>query len=262
MCGMSTRTICPLVLDLAAGGIRGAVTRWVLGLLHPGVPQVTEKPCLETSRDNAFLLYAAWETTVTPPRRDYRFIAEERPGLRHHAGGKWAARICREQRIWSVFAKKRGLSRKAGPPVHDDRATRRFTATASGRRRLRDITELPPVKKAVSVRGERPVFHLIAGIRLMSASDLAASALPNAITTRLAPIMSRWKPSSPAAKTPAPNSGRRSLLVSNAPAAADAANSASGLDPDRVEAFELGFGGGGVVAGVRPGVALGDVGWV
>jgi putative transposase len=27
-----------------------------------------------------------------------------------------------------VFAKKRGLNRKAGPPVHDDLVDRRFTA--------------------------------------------------------------------------------------------------------------------------------------
>jgi putative transposase len=28
-----------------------------------------------------------------------------------------------------VFAKKRGLTRKAGPPVHDDLVQRKFTAT-------------------------------------------------------------------------------------------------------------------------------------
>jgi hypothetical protein len=32
--------------------------------------------------------------------------------------------------IWSVFAKKRGLSRKAGPPVHEDLVDRQFTAPA------------------------------------------------------------------------------------------------------------------------------------
>jgi len=30
------------------------------------------------------------------------------------------ARLCSAQLIFSVFAKKRGLSRKVGPPVHDD----------------------------------------------------------------------------------------------------------------------------------------------
>lgn len=37
-----------------------------------------------------------------------------------------AWRICRDNRWWSVFGKKRGRGRKAGPPVHDDRVSRDF----------------------------------------------------------------------------------------------------------------------------------------
>ncbi len=37
-------------------------------------------------------------------------------------------RLCSQQRLWSLHAKKRGLTRKAGPPVHDDRVRRAFTA--------------------------------------------------------------------------------------------------------------------------------------
>jgi hypothetical protein len=36
--------------------------------------------------------------------------------------------LCSQQRIWSVFAKKCGLSREAGPPVHDDLVDRQLTA--------------------------------------------------------------------------------------------------------------------------------------
>lgn len=43
-----------------------------------------------------------------------------------------AWRLCSSQRIWSTFSKKRGLSRKAGPPVHDDLVQRQFTATSCG----------------------------------------------------------------------------------------------------------------------------------
>ena len=40
-----------------------------------------------------------------------------------------------------MFAKKRGLNRKAGPPVHDDLVDRQFTATAPNVMWLTDITE-------------------------------------------------------------------------------------------------------------------------
>jgi putative transposase len=42
-----------------------------------------------------------------------------------------------------VFAKKRGLARKAGPPVHDDLVDREFTSTATNAVWLTDITEHP-----------------------------------------------------------------------------------------------------------------------
>jgi transposase InsO family protein len=42
------------------------------------------------------------------------------PGGGIIAGENRVARLCSQERIWSIFAKKRGLNRKAGPPVHDD----------------------------------------------------------------------------------------------------------------------------------------------
>jgi len=53
------------------------------------------------------------------------------------AGENRVARLCSQQRIWSVFSKKRGLSRKAGPPVHDDLVARRFTAAGPDRGQCR-----------------------------------------------------------------------------------------------------------------------------
>ena len=50
-------------------------------------------------------------------------------------------RICRDNRWWSVFGKKRGRSKEAGPPVHDDLVRRDFTATCANRLWLTDITE-------------------------------------------------------------------------------------------------------------------------
>ena len=42
-----------------------------------------------------------------------------------------------------MFAKRRGLSRKAGPPVHDDLVARQFTAAGPDHTWLTDITEHP-----------------------------------------------------------------------------------------------------------------------
>jgi transposase InsO family protein len=51
------------------------------------------------------------------------------------------ARLCSQQRIWPVFAKKRGLNRGAGPPVHDDLVDRQCTATTPNLTWVTDITE-------------------------------------------------------------------------------------------------------------------------
>jgi len=58
----------------------------------------------------------------------YRFIAHEVPAKGMNASENRVSRLCSSQRIWLVFAKKRGLNRKAGPPVHDDLVQRCFTA--------------------------------------------------------------------------------------------------------------------------------------
>ena len=50
-------------------------------------------------------------------------------------------RLSSQQRIWSHFSKKRGLNRKAGPPVHDDLVQRQFTAERANQLWLTDITE-------------------------------------------------------------------------------------------------------------------------
>ena len=75
------------------------------------------------------------------PAFGYRFIADElnHAGLKVGENRVW--RLCSQQQLWSVFAKKRGLRGKAGPPVHDDHVQRNFTAT-----KLNELwlTDIPP----------------------------------------------------------------------------------------------------------------------
>ena len=96
-------------------------------------------------------------------------------------------RLCSEQKLWSLHAKKRGLTRKAGPPVHDDLVLRQFTADRINQLWLTDITEhrtdtgklyLCAIK---DMHSRRIVGYSISD-RMTSA--LAVSAVRNAIRLR------------------------------------------------------------------------------
>lgn len=86
------------------------------------------------------------ESTAQARPRLWPMPATWRPSLAAQgitAGAHRVARLCSMQLIWSVFAKKRGLTRRSGPPVHDDLVRREFTAAAPDRLCLTDITEHP-----------------------------------------------------------------------------------------------------------------------
>jgi putative transposase len=131
----------PLVLDLAAAGIPVAVTCRTLGFCKQAFYRWKATPVSQRDWDDAHLINAAYNIHADDPAFGYRFIADELPGLGIRAGRNRVARLCSQQRIWSVFAKKRGLTRKAGPPVHDDLVQRRFTAAGRDQVWLTDITE-------------------------------------------------------------------------------------------------------------------------
>ena len=135
--------IYPLVLDLAADNIPVAVTCRVLGFSKQAFYQWRADPVSQRDWDQAHLINAALDVHRDDPEFGYRFIADELADLGLVAGRNRIARLCRSQRIWSVFAKKRGRSRRAGPPVHEDLVLRRFTADAPNRLWLTDITEHP-----------------------------------------------------------------------------------------------------------------------
>ncbi len=81
--------------------------------------------------------------TATIRRSDTGFIADDLHAAGHRASERRVWRLCSQQRLWSLHAKKRGLNRKAGPPVHDDRVRRAFTAPDPDTLWLTDITEHP-----------------------------------------------------------------------------------------------------------------------
>lgn len=83
-------------------------------------------PVTDQDWADAHLINAALDVHRDDPAFGYRFIADELKDQGLAAGENRVQRLCSSQRIWSVFAKKRGLTRKAGPPVHDDMVKRGF----------------------------------------------------------------------------------------------------------------------------------------
>lgn len=131
----------PLVEDLAADGVPVAVACRVLGLSKQAYYAWRANPVCQRDWDDAHLINAAVDIHHDDPAFGYRFIADELPGRGLRAGRNRMARLCRQQRIWSVFAKKKGLTRRAGPPVHDDLLQRQFRAERANQVWLTDITE-------------------------------------------------------------------------------------------------------------------------
>lgn len=131
----------PLVLDLAADGIPVTVTCRVLGFSTQAFYEWRKAPLTQRDWDDAHLINAARDIHADDPAFGYRFIADELPGRGITAGENRVARLCSQERIWSIFAKKRGLNRRSGPPVHDDLVQRQFSAQAANQVWLTDITE-------------------------------------------------------------------------------------------------------------------------
>jgi transposase InsO family protein len=132
----------PLVLDLAADGIPVTVTCRVLGFSKQAFYRWRAKPYSNRDWHDAHLVNAL-DVHHDDPAFGYRFIADELAADGITAGENRIQRLCSEHPIWSVFAKKRGLSRKPGPPVHDDLVQRDFTADELDELWFTDLTKHP-----------------------------------------------------------------------------------------------------------------------
>jgi putative transposase len=177
----------PLVLDLAAGGIPVAVTCRVLGFSKQAFYKWRKNPVSQRDWDDAHLINAALDVHRGDPEFGYRLIADELPARGLIAGENRVARLCSQQAIWSAFSKKRGLSRKAGPPVHDDLVGRQFTAPEPDRVWLTDITEHPTAEGKLYLCAFKDVYsNRIVGYSMGArmTAGLAVSALRNAIALR------------------------------------------------------------------------------
>jgi len=177
----------PLVLDLAADGIPVAVTCRALGFSKQAFYAWKCSPVSGRDWADAHLINAAVDIHHDDPAFGYRFIADELASLGIKAGENRVARLCSQQQIWSVFAKKRGLSRKVGPPVHDDLVNRQFTADRPDELWLTDITEHPTAEGKLYLCAIKDACSgRIVGYSMDSRmkASLAVAALRNAIALR------------------------------------------------------------------------------
>ncbi|MCK8476400.1 IS3 family transposase [Microbacterium aurugineum] len=186
--GVTPQMMFPLVRDLAADRIPVAVTCRVLGFSKQAFFQWRANPVSQRDWDNAHLTNAAVDLHRDDPAFGYRFIADEieaEAGLAASERRVW--RLCSEQKLWSVFSKKRGLNRKAGPPVHDDLVLRDFTATRPDQLWLTDITEHWTDEGKLYLCAIKDVHsNRIVGYSLDSrmTAELAVAALRNAVALR------------------------------------------------------------------------------
>jgi putative transposase len=137
--------------------------------------------------DDALLTNPAVDVHADDPEFGYRFIADQLHELGFVASENRVQRLCTQQRLRSALAKKRGLTRKPGPPVHDDLVDRHFTAPAVDLTWLTDITEHPTSEGklylcAIKDCASNRIVGYSIGPRMTA--DLAVSALRNAIALR------------------------------------------------------------------------------
>lgn len=177
----------PLVEDLAADGVPVVVACRVLGFSKQAYYAWRTNRVCQRDWDDAYLINAAVDIHHDDPAFGYRFITDELPERGLRAGRNRMARLCRQQRIWSVFAKKKGLTRRAGPPVHDDLVQRQFRAERANQVWLTDITEHRTDEGKLYLCAVKDVYSgRIVGYSIDSRmkASLAVAALRNAIRLR------------------------------------------------------------------------------
>ncbi|MFJ8150593.1 IS3 family transposase [Streptomyces sp. NPDC096048] len=133
----------PLVRELAAAAAPRRVTCRVLGLARRPYYRWLDRPVTDAEMAEAYRANALFDAHRDDPEFGHRFLLDEACAAGEAMAERTAWRICRDNGWWSAFGKRRGRGKnaKAGPPVHDDRVRRDFTAAGPNRLWLTDITE-------------------------------------------------------------------------------------------------------------------------
>jgi putative transposase len=176
------------VSELADHGIPVAVTCRVLQLARQPYYRWLANPVTDAEITQAYRANALFDAHKDDPEFGYRFLVEEARAAGEPMAERTAWRICSQQRLWSVFGKKkRGKNGKVGPPVHDDLVARDFTAEGPNRLWLADITEHSTREGKLYLCAIKDAFsNRIVGYCMDSRmkSRLATTALTSAVARR------------------------------------------------------------------------------
>ncbi len=138
---------------LGRGGVRGRSARHRPGGRFGG--PVSDAELAEAYRANAL-----FDAHRDDPEFGHHFLVDEARAAGEAMAERTAWRICRDNGWWSTFGKRRGRGKnvRVGPPVHDDKVRRNFTADAPNRLWLTDITEHPTSERKLYLCAVKDVF--------------------------------------------------------------------------------------------------------
>ncbi len=177
----------PLVIDLQDDGVPVVVTCRVLGFSTQAFYKWKANPITDRDWSDAHLINAAIDVHSDDPVFGYRFIADELGDAGIVTSENRVQRLCSQQQIFSIFAKRKGLRKKAGPPVHDDLVEREFIAFEQDELWLTDITEHATGEGKLYLCAIKDVFsNRIVGWSIAEhmRASLAVNALRSAIMGR------------------------------------------------------------------------------
>lgn len=187
-CSTMPKMSYPLVRDLAVDGVPVAVTCRVLKLARQPYYRWLAAPITARELDEAYLANVLFDAHHDDPEFGHRLLADEaaRAGLGACDRRVW--RICRDNRWWSVFGKKRAKNgKKPGPPAHEDLVLGDFSATAPNELWLTDITEQPTSEGKLYLCAVKDVFsNRIVGYSISDRmkSQIAVDAVASAVQRR------------------------------------------------------------------------------
>ncbi|XMN04802.1 IS3 family transposase [Streptomyces griseobrunneus] len=188
----AVKMMYPLVRELAAAAphrVPVAVTCRVLNLARQPYCRWLNNPVADAELAEAYRANALFDAHRDDPEFGHCFLLDEARTAGEAMAERTAWRICRDNRWWSVFGKRRGRGRnaKVGPPVHDDRVKRDFTAAGPNRLWLTDITEHATGEGKLYLCAVKDVYSSrIVGysIDARMKSSLAVRALESAVARR------------------------------------------------------------------------------
>jgi len=178
----------PLVRELAVDKIPVTVTCRVLKIARAPYYRWLAHPVTDAELTAAYRADALFDAHRDDPEFGYRFLLDEARDAGVVMAQRTAWRICSSNGWWSAFGKpKNGKRGRPGPPVHDDRVQRDFTADAPNVLWLTDITEHRTGEGKLYLCAVKDVYsNRIVGYSIDSRmkSRLAATALNNAVARR------------------------------------------------------------------------------